>query len=272
VLRLRLIETIVAQNREGWRLTKNTTVKQFIEYLIQSGRLRTIKFEFPIRTETLYIWGYAPFPEILQHLKPNCYLSHYSAMSFHSLTEQTPTTFYVTAERSADSRPSGELTQEYIDHAFAKPVNTTSSQIVVDGHGVVLISGMATGIEGVENIYLTDDKLGDHYQIKATGLERTLIDAVVRPNYCGGVGEVLKAFERAQAVVSINTLCAQLRHLNFLYPYHQAIGFYMQRAGYSSKQLDLVRKFPCKFDFYLTKGIEDKEFDSTWRIFHPRFF
>jgi hypothetical protein len=272
ILRLRQIERIVAENRDGWRLAKNMRIQQFVDFLSQSGRLRVVRFPFPARTETLYVWGQATLPELLQCIRPNSYLSHYSAMSFHSLTEQTPNTIYVTAERASKLNTAGELTQGDIDRAFEQYATLTSNQIVVDGRTVVLVSGMATGQEGVETISITnEDGLGSH-QLKVTGVERTLIDAVVRPHYCGGVGEILKAFELAREVVSINTLCAQLKRLGFLYPYHQAIGFYMERAGYSSKQLDLVRAFPIRFNFYLRKGMEDRDFDPTWKIFYPKFF
>jgi|ETNmetMinimDraft_28_1059901.scaffolds.fasta_scaffold31494_2 hypothetical protein len=272
ILRLRQIERMVDENRDGWRLAKNMRIHQFVDFLTQSGRLRVVKFPFPTRTETLYVWGNATLPELTQCIRPNSYLSHYSAMSFHSLTEQTPNTIYVTAERTSRPNAAGELTQVDIDHAFEKSATLTSNQIVVDGRTIVLVSGMATGQEGVETISVTnEDGLGSH-QLKVSGVERTLIDAVVRPHYCGGVGEILKAFELAREVVSVNTLCAQLKRLGFLYPYHQAIGFYMERAGYSPRQLDLIRAFPIQFNFYLRKGMEERAFDSTWKVFYPQFF
>jgi hypothetical protein len=92
----------------------------------------------------------------------------------------------------------------------------------------------------------------------------------VRPIYTGGVFEVAKAFELAKEQVSVNGLCAMLRKLNFIYPYHQAIGYYMERAGYRSKQLDLVRSFPMEHDFHLTHGMTDSEYVKQWRLHVPR--
>jgi len=57
--------------------------------------------------------------------------------------------------------------------------------------------------------------------VRVTNLERTLIDAVVRPAYSGGVFEVAKAFELAKDQVSVNAMGAMLGKLRFAYPFHQ---------------------------------------------------
>ena len=49
-----------------------------------------------------------------------------------------------------------------------------------------------------------------------TGVERTLIDATVRPVYSGGINEVLTAFSRASKMVSINKLVAMLKKINYI--------------------------------------------------------
>ncbi len=104
-----------------------------------------------------------------------------------------------------------------------------------------------------------------------TSLERTLIDIAVRPAYSGGVGEVEKAYERAKETVSVNKLNAMLKKLKFIYPYHQAIGFYMEKAGYRDAQLNLMKAHPFEFDFYLNYVMQEREYAPTWRLYYPGF-
>ena len=93
--------------------------------------------------------------------------------------------------------------------------------------------------------------------------------------YAGGVFEVLKAFKTAKLndQVSVNKLSATLKKLDYVYPYHQAIGFYMERSGvYDNDSLDILRRFEMKFDFYLDYHMEDKEYSKDWKLFYPKGF
>jgi predicted transcriptional regulator of viral defense system len=101
-------------------------------------------------------------------------------------------------------------------------------------------------------------------------VERTLIDITVRPVYSGGVFEVLKAFERAKEEVSINKLLGFLNQLNYIYPYHQAIGFYLTKAGYKESQIKMVKELGINYDFYLDYQIKDPDFSEEWRIYYPK--
>jgi predicted transcriptional regulator of viral defense system len=200
-------------------------------------------------------------------LKPKAYLSHYTAVYFHQLTEQLPKAIYSTFEQSAkDSKPAS-LTQSAIDSAFAKQQRVSATSTVYDSYSLYLLNGKHTGDDGV--ISGESEHMG---KVSVTSLERTLIDIAVRPAYSGGVGEVLKAYERAKETVSVNKLNAMLKKLKFIYPYHQAIGFYMGKAGYREAQLNLLKAQAFEFDFYLTYGMQDKAYDPTWRLYYPKGF
>lgn len=108
--------------------------------------------------------------------------------------------------------------------------------------------------------------------VRLTNIERTLIDAAVRPIYTGGISEVAKAFQFAKEQVSVNRLGAMLKKLSYTYPYHQSIGYYLERAGYRSSQLDLLRRSPMEYDFYLDHGMQDTKYIKDWRLHGPRGF
>lgn len=106
-------------------------------------------------------------------------------------------------------------------------------------------------------------------EVHATNLERTLIDITVRPVYAGGIDQVLEAFRAARERASAEKILSILDRLNHSYPYAQAIGFLMQRAGYRTEQLDLLRPRVTEFKFYVTHGIENPVYDEDWRLFYP---
>jgi hypothetical protein len=82
---------------------------------------------------------------------------------------------------------------------------------------------------------------------------------------------VLKAFKNAKGKVSINRLADMLKNLDYVYPYHQAIGFYLERAGvYDKSSIRLLRKTKMSHDFYLAHGMKDPEYSKEWRLFYPQ--
>ncbi len=133
------------------------------------------------------------------------------------------------------------------------------------GHKFVVISGKATSYLGAGLIRGPGGE-----RLYATKIERTLIDITVRPIYCDGVAKVLDAYRAAQGRVSVKRLMTMLKKLGHLYPYHQAIGFYLERAGFDGEALDLARRPGLNFDFYLTHGMTDTVYDKAWRLHHPR--
>ncbi len=272
VLRHSDLEGLLSQNRDQWRLAQRTTVNEFIRYLRSSSKLRRVDLPFPHRKEIRYTWGEVDLLEVLLTLKPHCHFSHYSAMAMHELTEQDPKTIYVNHEQPAKPISGASLTQHQIDVAFKRRPRITSNVATVDGQRVFLLNGKNTGYLGVEVRRVGRGKSPATIEARVTDIERTLIDIAVRPFYAGGVAEVLKAYRAAADRASTNRLAALLRQLDYVYPYHQAIGFYLERSGaYAAHAIELFRsKFEITHDFYLDYQLKLPRHDSSWRIFVPQ--
>lgn len=275
----RELEQILSKNRAEWRLAKSTTLNEFVQYLEKARKLRRLEFPFPHRKEVRFAWGDVPLEVVLLTLKKGCHFSHYTAVQLHELTEQDPRVIYLNFEQTP--KPSGEfgLAQERIDLAFNRKPRMTRNIASIKGMKragvrVCLLNGKHTGYLGVEERSVPLGAERESVALRVTDVERTLIDIAVRPFYAGGVAEVRKAYERAAPRVSVNRLAASLRKLNHVYPYHQAIGFYLESAGtYDAKAIALFRdKFDYEFDFYLTYGMQETDFDPRWRIHVPKGF
>lgn len=260
------LEELLSENRAFWRLAQKTTVMQFVRFLEKNANLQTHCLKFPRPITRYSIGDTGPF-ELVQSINEEGYFSHYTAMSFHGLTEQLPKSIYFNIEQSL--RPGGgELTQAGIDRSFATECRATNNIATFREYTIHLLNGGNTDQLGV-----VEKAIGDNSTIRTTNLERTLIDIVVRSVYSGGIAEVAKAYAEAAERVSINRLCAYLRQIGYTYPYHQSIGYYMERSGkYAPSQISQLEEFKIEYDFKLDYKMKETEYIKEWRLHIPKGF
>lgn len=273
VLKQQEISEIFHENKEFWRLAQSTSLTSFIQFMLEQTNLTEVKFDFPNRIISGYTWGSAPLMEVLLHLVDNSYYSHYTAIRVHGLTEQVPKTTYLSREKShpnSGGAPLQTYEQSAIDSAFEKSPRISKNEISIEDENIRLLM-----LESAHhsNLGIIDGEInfggGRPLKIRYTNLERTMIDIVVRPFYAGGVFEVAKAFENAKGHLSVNTMASMLKKMAFGYPYHQAIGFYLEKAGYKQSVVDIFMKIPMTRDFYLSHNMGNSVYNEKWRIFTP---
>jgi predicted transcriptional regulator of viral defense system len=252
--------------RAFWRLAQRTTTGEFIHFLQRQGKLETRSFIAAKygREITRYSWGNASTYELALSLSTRGYLSHATAVALHALTDLIPKTHYLNVEQSPKPAPAGTLTQRSLDQAFSREQRQSNLTYEHDEWSVKIISGKNTHSLGVEELVGPSQE-----PLQSTNLERTLIDIVVRPAYAGGIFQVLEAYRTAQDRVSTNRLASTLKKLDYVYPYHQAIGFLMELAGYGEARCAMLRQLGLHFDFYLVHGLKKPQYSKEWRLYYP---
>ena len=210
----------------------------------------------------------APSPfELGLSLRGGAYLSHAAAVFLLGLNDQLPKTLYVNKEQTPKPVPSTPLAQDRIDRAFrASPRRSNYIYHFGETH-YVLLSGKNTRDFGVE------ERSGPNGEpLRVTGLDRTLVDIAVRPTYSGGVFQVLEAYRTALGRLSVARILETLDRLDHVYPYHQVVGYYLEKAGLPEPETKPFKDRGLAWDFYLTHGLRDTEYVPAWRLHVPRGF
>ena len=244
--------------------TRNSTLTSLSEDLINYGTIKkvVIRSEGYKDLERIIVPSLNPTPyQYATVLRRGAYLSHASSMNILGLTQQIPKTIYVNKEQSPKKKSPDPLRQDSIDRAFSHPQRRSKYIFKVDGYQIVLLSGKFSGNSGVE--------IDSLLRVPRTCLERTLIDIVVRPRYAGGVFQVLEAFKTARDSIDGSKLLSFLKKLDYKYPYHQSLGFYLERVGANSEILNELRNLGTNFKFYLDYSLASPHYDESWRVYYP---
>lgn len=244
--------------------SKGPGLRTFVDLLLETQTLRKVHLAstYPLRT-TRYAYASFTALELAVSLRPNSYLSHATAAFVHSLSDAESEFVYVNQEQSTKAHP-GPLTQAALNRAFATSQRQSAFIVTHEQTKIMLLSGKDTGQLGVRT---TTGKQGE--LIRVTDIDRTLIDLAVRPSYSGGIHNVLRIYAGATAKTNVERLSEMLKGLAHLYPFHQAIGFLLARAGYTPESLTPLANLGCHFDFFLSHGMPKTKFDSQWRIHYP---
>lgn len=269
VFQPRELGRLITAHADAWQLPSSLSTRRCLERLTRQGSLLkrvnlTSEHYQPI---TRYVWREVSPYALALSLKPWAYLCHGSAVFLYGLNDQIPKTIYINKEQSEKPAPKGELTQEAIDRAFVNKQRRSQYMFVDGDTRIVILSGKHTNRLEVTSMTNTNGET-----LEVTTIARTLVDIAVRPDYAGGVYQVLTAYEGARERVSVNALLAVLKKLNYRYPYHQVVGFYLSRAGFDATKVARLKGLGLNFDFYLDYAIPAKNrlYDSEWRLFFPK--
>ena len=171
--------------------------------------------------------GVAPMHEfeIAMALVRPAAISHWSALNHHGLTEQIPwKTFVLTttdASVPARGRPDGR------DRGYH-----------AGGLWYRFIQILPERYFGVERVWVGEAR------VSITGLERTLLDGLAMPRYCGGFGEVVYAFGEAAARMDVERIVADAPRLGVAVA--KRLGWVLETQGIEGRHLEQLAALPVK--------------------------
>jgi hypothetical protein len=234
--------------------------ERVLEELGAHPSLKLLHIQSEVRSHTRrYTWGIVSPYAVALSLAPKGYLSHRTALGLHQVMPEDYEPIYVNREQSPKTSSTEPLAQANVARAFAGKPRVSRDRYRWLGAAAVVISGKFTGRLEVTSIFMHD----------VASLERTLIDVAVRPAYGGGPAVILEAYARARDRVDVARMAEVLEAMDYVYPYHQCVGFYLERAQYPASHLRLFRTRSIDIDFYLAHGLNQPRFDPHWRIYYP---
>lgn len=164
--------------------------------------------------------------EIAMALVPHGAISHWSAMHHHGMTDQTPRKVFVTVP--AD-RP---IPQSRIDE------RREGSSVQVADTVYRFIRVKPERFFGTEKIWVGETR------VTITDPERTLLDGLMMPHYCGDFAEVLHAFEVIGDRLNLERIVEYALRLGAATA--KRLGWVLEKQGVGPDRLESLMKVPIK--------------------------
>ncbi|MBI3299652.1 MAG: type IV toxin-antitoxin system AbiEi family antitoxin domain-containing protein [Elusimicrobia bacterium] len=222
------------------------------DYLLESlHHLRRSDWIVPLR-RGLYalshtVPGMSPAHEfeIAMFLVHPAAVSHWSALSYHGLTEQLPRTVFVltTAGSVPRVRHGGGDEEGY-------PVGDTRYRFV---------QVKPERYFGIEDVWVNEAR------VKITDPERTLLDGLMAPQYCGDFSEVLHAFGVRAPKLDVERIVNYALKLDAATA--KRLGWILEKQKVDLAKLGPLRKLPIKgYRVLDPSGPKQGHCDSGWMI------
>ncbi len=197
------------------------------------------------------------------------YFCNYSSIYYHALTNQVPKAIYICHETISNRRRKvRDITDNELRRAFIKPHRHTNYVFDIGRYSIVVVDRERNSAHGVTRRAATSRLLPKKSRV--TCLERALIDAVVTPQYNGGITSVYAHYKAAQRRVNVAKLIILYKQLDFVYPYSQTIGFLLDKAGMAKHAALVYEEFPPKHIFYIDHNAKTSwSYNDKWKLYYP---
>ena len=165
--------------------------------------------------------------EIATTLVEPAAVSHWSALHYHGLTEQAPRKIFVLT-----------TTEASVPRLRRSGFNHPGRGYAVGDRTYRFIQVRPDRFFGTKKVWIGDAR------IAITDLERTLLDGLSRPQYCGDFAEVLHAFQLGMARMDTERII----HYALLLGTATAkrLGWVLESRGVNSSRLDRLTELPTK--------------------------
>jgi predicted transcriptional regulator of viral defense system len=185
--------------------------------------------------------------EVAMALVDPAAISHWSALSYHGMTDQVPRRVFVLTTTRAAPRKRGAKSK---DAAEGYPVAGTIYQFVQ---------------VKPERFFGTDLVWVNESRVRITDPERTLLDGLMMPQYCGGFAEVLHAFERRAPKLDVDRIIRYALLLDAATV--KRLGWILAQHGITPDRLEPLRKAPVKgYRVLDPTGPRRGDCDGRWMI------
>lgn len=193
-------------------------------------------------------------------LQKGSFLSMSTSLNYQGLSDFSDNFIYISKEQPNKNIyfENDSLTQEKIDSAFKKEYRRTKSFGKIEDKYVVLLSPKYSG--NYEVIKYND--------VMVSSINRALVEMIVNIQYFKSSMKIIETFKPIKNKIILEKVYNVLDHFNFIYPYYQCVGFYLEKIGFNKDELKSFTHKISTYDFYTEKNLSSYSYDEFWKMYY----
>ena len=190
-------------------------------------------------------------------LENKSFFPMFTSLNIQGLSNYRNNFVFISKERKERNNfASRILTQDAIDKAFASSPRRTKAHDVINGYNVVSLESNNTGSIGII----------DYNGYKVSSINRALVEIISNIHYFVSPDNVISEFKAIKDKLNINEIFKIIEKFDFIYPYYQLAGYYLEKIGFTKNELIKFYSKKGELIFYTIKNKEEYKLDTYWNI------
>ena len=195
--------------------------------------------------------------DFVYSLEKNAFFSMFTSLNIQGFTNFRDNFIFISKERMQRVNFSSKnITQEAIDKAFANKPRRTKAHNTIYDYNIVMLESNNTQAVGIIN----------HNGYKVSSINRAFVEIISNIQYSKTPDDVISEFRTLKDKLNTNEIFNIIEKFDFIYPYYQLTGYYLEKIGFSKEELSKFFNKKTNLIFYTMKNKEDYSLDKYWGI------
>lgn len=253
------LKEILEQLKDKSLVSSSLSYNSFLLKLIDKGLIqKSITIRGHIKTRYTFCQDFNIY-DFCNSLEKNSFFSMSTALNIQGLSDFREEYIFVSKERSTKIEQGNvTLTQENIDNAFSKKPRRTNAYDKIDNHVVVLLEANKTDtFEVIE-----------YNGYRVSSVNRAFVEMISNVQYLQSSEAIIEVFMKIKEKLNLDTIYNIIDKFDFIYPYFQLAGFYLEKIGFPKVELEKFYTKRSELNFYTQKNKNQYGFDGYWKIYY----
>ncbi|MCP4134737.1 MAG: hypothetical protein GY754_27430 [bacterium] len=212
--------------------------------------------------------------DIALSLKKKSFLTGYLVFAFLGWTEYIPTIIHVNWKRNLFKKTNSPIVNDVLQKVAFKPKKASRLRFKYNDYEIMILNGQVIKKYKQQHFRLLSEiaELPDYTETYVE--ERLIIESLINYHYFGGADIVWDAGIDQFLNLDLDLMYKIYKELDLIYPYANAIGYWMEKAGVSQKYLRKWEKmidYNMQFHMFMGDG-ERRVWNKKWNLYVSKRF